>query len=311
MRRALLLATLLAVPSLAAAQAAGEVIFQTSRTKPLTINKSECDPATGSTVTIRWSPRFLIGFTSAPIGGTYIIYGANQGPSGDTCPTQSNTTTNLTVGVVADQNPLNPGGTTALISTSALIQAAGKSCADEGAAVFICIQGVQGGTNALATNFGISTAQVTISTIPPPAPSITGIMPGNNALSVSWEAGGTTTTTTALTQNVAFEATPVDTVGNLIGGPVVSPRFSASPARFEKLVNNQGYSVRARAFSDADNVSTLSDPAVIGTPEHVNDFWDMYKAAGGRDSGGCSSGLAGPLGLGILIATLALARRRS
>jgi uncharacterized protein (TIGR03382 family) len=312
MRRALLLATALAAPALAAAQAAGQIVFQTSRTNPLTVNGTECNPANGSTVTINWTPRLLNGLTAAPIGGTYIIYSSsstNPITGTDTCSAQSTTTPVFTVGVVSDLNPLNPGGTSALISTSALIQAAGLSCASEGASVFLCIQGVQGGVNSSGSNFGIATATVTISTIPPPAPLITGINPGNNALIVFWEAGGTTTTATALTQNVQLEATPVSTTGVPVGSTVTSGRFSASPARFERLVNDQGYLVHARAFSDSDNASVIS-PDVLGTPQLVNDFWTTYKNAGGRDSGGCSSGLAGPLGLGVLIATLALARRR-
>jgi hypothetical protein len=308
MRRAFALLAVLA-PALAAAQAPGQVTFQNSRTNPLTVNGTECNPVTGSTVTIRWSPRLLLGFTSAPFGGAYIIYGANQPPSGDSCPTQSNTTTNLTVGVVADQNPLNPGGTTALISTSALIQAAGKSCADEGAAVFICIQGVQGGANNPATNFGIATAQVTISTLPPPPPVVTSVLPADGALLVSWEPGAPTSVATADTQWIMLEAPdPLD--------PMVvhqSGRLTSSPARLGGLTNGVVYAVRAIAVSSADNPSDPS-AAATGTPAHLPNPPDLgpgspwQPRSGG--SGGCgSAGAAGLVGLAALAGALALRPR--
>jgi uncharacterized protein (TIGR03382 family) len=309
MRRALLLATLLAAPSLAAAQAVGSVLFANSRINPNTINAVECDPANQSQVLVQWNPSFINNQTSVPVGGTYIIYGSNTAPTGTQCVIADNTTGGQNIRANVVQNT-NLGATSATIATATLVGVAGLGCSD-GQNVFICVQGVVSGTNNTTTNFAIASASITISTSIPKIPVVTGISPGDRALNVSWEPG-TAGTATAKTVNVELEATLVDTVGNPIvgAGTLTSPRFGASPARFEKLVNGQGYAVRARAFSDADNVSTTFSPAVIGTPQPVNDFWDTYKAEGGRDTGGCSSGLAGPLGLGVLIATLALARRR-
>ena len=290
MRRALLLATLLAAPSLAAAQAAGQVLFANSRVNPNSINAFECDPANNAQVLVQWTPQFISG-TSTPVGGTYIIYGSN-----------------IRANIVLNTNS---GATSATIGTSALVSVSGLSCSD-GQTLYICVQGVQGGAFNALTNFAISVATVTISTSLPNVPAINGIPPGDRALNVSWEPG-TVGTGTGTTVRVEMQVTPLSspTGASDPGGLRTVGRFGASPARLEGLVNNVIYDVQARALTDADNASAFSPAGVTtGMPQFVNDFWEVYKAAGGRDTGGCSSGLAGPLALGLLIATLALSRRR-
>jgi uncharacterized protein (TIGR03382 family) len=44
----------------------------------------------------------------------------------------------------------------------------------------------------------------------------------------------------------------------------------------------------------------------------VSDFWDLYKKAGGQETGGCSTGATGAFALlGAAFALLAARRRKS
>jgi len=314
MRRALLLATLLAAPALASAQSAGQVLFANDRTNPNTVNAFECDPANSAQVLIRWNPGFINGATSVPVGGTYIIYASNTAPTnnGTQCQTTNNTPVGGTQILAGTIQNTNSSALNATISTSALLSVSGLSCANDGGTFTICVQGVQGGSNVAGTNFAIAQATVTVSTSLPKIPAITGVSPGDGALNVSWspDAAGTGT---AVTQQVEIEVTPIASTTGAFdnGGTRSAGKFGASPARVERLVNTVIYDVRARAFSDAGNVSDFSPAGVTtGMPLFVNDFWELYKKDGGRETGGCGAGAAGPVGLGILLATLALIRRR-
>jgi uncharacterized protein (TIGR03382 family) len=309
---AMLLATLLAAPLLASAQSSGQVLFANNRINPNTVNATECNPANAATVLVRWTPMLLSGATSAPVGGTYIIYGSNTAPlNGTQCQTVDNLVSpnNIRANTILNTNS---SATNATITLSSLLAASGLSCANDGQTLYICVQGVQGGSNIPATNFAIASATVTISTTVPNVPNIFLIKPGDRALNVYWDPGNVGTGT-GTTLQVEIQVTPTlsttgawDTRGTRSAG-----RFGASPARVEDLVNTVVYNVQARALTDAENASDFSPSGVTtGMPQAVNDFWDIYKAEGGRDTGGCGAGTAGPVGLGVLIATLALVRRR-
>jgi hypothetical protein len=310
MRHALALLAML-VPALGAAQAPGQVAFLNDRVNPLTVNATECNPILGATVTIRWSPLFLNGYTSIPAGGSWVVYGSNQAPVGDACFWGSDVMSNRSAGVVANLDLAGPA-TTAAIGTPALLAVAGKSCADEGATVFVCVQGVQGGVNNPVTNFAVATAAVTISTTRPPPPVVTSVVAADGALVVSWEPGAPTSLATADSQWVMLEAPdPLDPM--TVHG---SGRLTSSPARLGGLANGAVYEVRAIAVSSADNPSDPSNlvtgmPVASSTPADL-DPWRPHPGS----SGGCASGAAGLAGLALLAGALALrprsgSRRRS
>ncbi len=313
MSRALLLATLLAAPTLAFAQTinAGDVTFPNHGDFPMYVNAAEC--GSHVTVTVKWNPLLLTGFTQIPSNPVYVIWASNVDPrtqtgtAANTCFTTSDTNTGRTVGQVSDATGTDPIITTnAVIDLTDFINKAGKSCSDSGTTVFICVQAQTGGTN-----FGFAAEAVKISTTIPPPPTITAITPGNGALHVSWDAGSITTTLTGDSYSFQLTADMIATT-TAITDPNphhVSSMFTANDARFDGLVNSVTYAVTATAFSKARNPSPASD-AMDGTPQYVNDFWDSYNAAGGRDNGGCAGGPAGPLALGLVAAALGLARRR-
>ncbi|MBS2031616.1 MAG: hypothetical protein JST54_27215 [Deltaproteobacteria bacterium] len=78
------------------------------------------------------------------------------------------------------------------------------------------------------------------------------------------------------------------------------------------LVNGTTYSVQVRAIDQAGNVGACSN-AMNGTPQVIDDFWRLYKAAGGSGDGGCTAagGAAGLLGLLGVALTLGGRIRRS
>jgi hypothetical protein len=322
MPRALLLASLLAVPALAAAQVpvAGQVLFANGRDFPNYVNAFECNAANNAVVTVRWTPTFLTpGATSLPGGGVYQIYASNLDPTtnaasgagGNTCFTSTITTGNqpVTAGQIIDAQGNNPIlAPTAVIRLSDFVTAAGQSgCPNEGVQVWICVQGFSG-----STKVAFASASVIISTTTPPPPTITSVTPGDGALNVSWDAGFAFSSFTGDSYSYQLEAVMIGTTIPGITDPNAhtSNMFTQTSARFGGLVNSVTYNVTARTFSKAGNPSSFSAP-VPGTPQAVLDFYDTYKNAPyhGRDVG-CGSGLAGPLALALVAGALALARRR-
>jgi len=310
MVRVLLVVVALAAPVLSAAQAAGQVLFANDRANPNTVNAFECDPANNPQVLIRWNPAFINNNTSVPVGGTYIVYASNTAPMNGTQCQVANVTwagQNILAGTILNTNF---GATNATISTSALLAVSGLSCANDGQILYVCVQGVLGGANMVATNFAIAQATVTISTTFPKVPAITGVTAGDGALIVAWapDAYGTGT---AVTQRVELEVTPVASTTEAwdSGGTRSVGKFATSPASIDGLVNGVVYDLRARAFSDAGNVSDFS-PAGVTTGMPEAQAWTGLpgRLSPAGSGGGCSSGLAGPLGLAILAGALALAR---
>jgi uncharacterized protein (TIGR03382 family) len=128
-------------------------------------------------------------------------------------------------------------------------------------------------------------------------------LPGDKAANVSWQQS----TGAPIAEYYRVEATSIGTTIDP-GGFHLGPAVTGTKFRLGGLVNGGTYVVGVRAFSTADNPSEVT--TTIVSPEPVADFWDEYKAAGGQETGGCSSGIAGPVGLAVLAGTLLLVRRR-
>jgi hypothetical protein len=308
MRRALVLATLLATPALALAQVpeVAMVTLQNGRDFPMYVNGTEC--ASG-TVTAAWNPLLVNGYSAPPATGYYVMYGANQATRNvngiPTCWTENDVGPqypSLAAGqVTSTQGAVAPLATSAAIDTQALIAAAGWSCASEGASVWICMQGFDPDNGN--TTFGIAWARVQISTLTPPPPVIASVTPGDGALNVSWDPGmiaspdwGDSYAYQLTAEMVASTATSTDP------SPHVSPPVTGTSARIQGLVNGVTYAVTAKAISRAGNESDPS-AAAQGTPRAA------FSPASGS-GGGCAAGLAGPLSLALLAGVFAIVRRR-
>ncbi len=97
------------------------------------------------------------------------------------------------------------------------------------------------------------------------------------------------------------------------------PLTATNGLTVQELVNGEIIGMAVAAVDDLGNPGVLSE-VVCGEPRPVDDFWDQYRAAGGKGGGGfCSAaaygpGAAGSIALGALALAaaggLALRRRR-
>jgi hypothetical protein len=307
MRRAWLLA-LLAAPAVAAAQTPtpgpGLVTFPAvpqSATDGF-INAAEC---LGGTIALSWRPLFDTGksFADMAVGGSYQLYASNTVTTG-ACPTTDadkgiDSLKAAPVGETITAN-LNETMFDVAYATSVIAGAAGKGACNATANedIELCVQAKDPGGNAI----GVARGKLILSLTKPSAPSLTSASSGEQALNVRWDAPNAGS-------NESYEAqASVDP--NFLATSVIrsSGRVTGTEVRITRLENNVTYTVRVFAFSDADNQSDPSN-AVTGIPLPVNDFWEAYQAAGGREEGGCATGTAGLLALAGVASLLALRRR--
>jgi hypothetical protein len=306
MRRALVLAALLAAPLLAVAAtlAVGAVTFLNGRSSPMYVNATECQG--GTTGWAAWRPKFINGYSGQPAGGVYAIYASDQNPTANTCFTTSGA--GVVAGQVPDVVPKNNPITTqnAVIDLGAFIAAAGKSCADDGAVVWICVQGFDPSKGNQA--FSFASSAVTISTTLPPPPVITGITPAPAAVAVTWEPGTPAGAYTGDSSAYQLSAEMIaSTAGASDPATHFSPMLATTTGKLGALTPTVTYAVTVTAYSKAGSASVPSAP-MSATPLASAGTGD------GSGGGGCASGLAGPLSLAILAGVLALrrgTRRRS
>jgi hypothetical protein len=326
MRRALLLATVLAVPALVRAQTqptAGQILFinTNSDLNAQKINSLECNSAT-SKVQLAFAPAVAASGTSP----SYQLYASNDSTTASgtdqatNCLTdqQSNPSTNRRIVKVGDPLLNPPSLVDVEFSTSAIASALGATpCSGSGETpIYLCIQGsVSGG------NFGTARGTITLSLI---KPDVTPqfdlpVSPGDTRLSPSWSPGGTATTKFFQVRAVSvLDPAHLPTAGAFDSFTGFDPRdttlhssgfVSGNTVTLSRLQNDVTYALVVNGFTDAYNPGDPSS-VVSGSPAFVSDFWATYKSDGGRETGGCASGLAGPLGLLVVAGTLALVRRR-
>lgn len=327
MRRALLLATLLAAPALAGAQTTPTpnpgVITFTGTDADLAasfINLAECSGPTR--VKTSWTMTPESGKTPPTTGISYTLYASNKdSTAGTSCPATPPDAATTIVAVATIINQSTQSLIDQEFSTSTIASALGTgacSLAAE-APVFLCVQG-----SGADGTFGTARGKMTFSPLRPgAAPDLTTpVGPGNQALNVKWTDPASPTASKYEVRVVSMlDPSTVPTAGMLDPAGAFTafdPRdtsrhssgyVTATERRLGGLQNGVVYAVGVIAYSQAGNPS---DPSDLGTatPQPVSDFWQVYKDAGGQEVGGCSSGLAGPIGLGLLAATLALVRRR-
>jgi uncharacterized protein (TIGR03382 family) len=329
MRRALLVATLLAVPALVRAQtqpSPGQILFINTDKDPngSKISTVECNSAT-ATVQLAFAPAM----TAPGANVSYQLYASNDQTTATgtdqatNCLTnqQSNSTTNRIIVKVGDPLLNPPSLVDVEFSTAAIATALGTSpCTGTGETpIYLCIQG-----QASSTNFATARGVITLSLITPdiiPQFNLP-ILPGNTRLTPSWSPSGTAITQRFLVQAVSLlDPTTLPTTGAFDPNGTFTgfdPRdtgfhssgfVTGSSATVRGLQNDVVYALIVTGFTDAYSPGDPSN-VVTASPVFVSDFWNEYKSDGGRETGGCASGVAGPLALLLLAGTLALVRRR-
>ena len=169
--------------------------------------------------------------------------------------------------------------------------------------VALCAYYLPGGL--VPTNVQVAAGTFTYQLAIPPAPNITGVSPGDSQLSVSVTPGTTTANETATT-GVTYTVTCTPPAG----GTGVSVVGNAGNIVCSGLVNGVAYTVSAAGSSAAGNGGATVTATGSFTPLPFLNFWDVYKADGGVEQGGCGTGGAGALAPALALLGLLAARRR-
>jgi hypothetical protein len=309
MRRAFL-ATLLALPAAALGQAAvGTINFDRS-----TINIVQCngvqnpDANTSDSLNLglTWQVQLSSSVPTFTTLGSYKVFAANQQlaagvstslPISCTDPNvASSTFTVAQVGNTSYAATSQSVTSAQLISMSSIVSAVGYSCAVTSTTqtVYMCVQWY----DATNTASGYAIGSVTLSLAQPAAPTITQVSGGDATLYVTASAGDSSTT------HYKAKAWPVSAPDQV---SYSNETAGSSGIAVSGLTNNQTYDVEVFGFNAANNPSPASAVAT-GTPEPTADFWTLYKANGGQESGGCNT--AGAVGLLGALSLLALRRRK-
>lgn len=302
--RALLLAAALAAPALAGAQVADGVLQPVAGDE--LVNAAQCAGTDTTPVELVWNTHVNTVFTT---GGTYRLFASSQQPEttgteANFCPETDDPADGVRAAQVGDDLDATSQAVTAAMEFSPLemVRAAGYDACDATSdrTIYLCVHWYD---RSGARN-GWAKGSVKLSFKVPAAPTGVSVTPGDSALNVRWSESTGGATDAKEYQVVATTTDPRDPAGTHEYGRTTSTSYRA-----RGLVNGVAYDVVVYAFSDAGNRSEPS-AAVTGTPQPVSDFWEHYRASGGREEGGCASGSAGALALLGTAALLALARRK-
>jgi hypothetical protein len=316
MRRVLLLA-LVAAPALPLAQSlpvpsAGRISFGTDAHSSVDefINSAEC---AGGRILVRWDVEGASTGSSSN-ATTYTVYAHNAttthtDTSTGACPKADadggDTALRAKPILTVDATESNPGNSAAsldiALDAALIVSVSGKSCsATANEDIVLCVQGDNGAT---------ARGKAVLSTQAPNKATGLGAGSGSGALNVVWTAPTGSPQAEYYFVEASFAGTSTTAIDPTLVPTVRSGNLTATSFRLEGLVNTVVYNVRVHSFSTADNES-VSD-AVQGMPELANGFWDSYRNAGGKEEGGCGVGSAGPIGILLAAAAIAVRRRRS
>jgi hypothetical protein len=244
-------------------------------------------------VTSRLPDTGILSCTTPATGGTAITAQPVVTPLGDS------------TGLLHVPTDTNPMTTKLAVSrqniATAFLAIAGTTCAANPTqpTVYLCLEWFTTGSPP-TTPQGRALGQMTFDVVgPSTAPVLNAPIPvGDTRLAPSWT--GITGETSP--SYIAIATSPS-------GAKLASGVTTNTSATIDHLTNNVAYDVTVRAFDQAGNIGPASS-AVSATPLPVDDFWDTYQKAGGRETGGCGTGAAGLLGLLGAAAGLLVARRR-
>jgi hypothetical protein len=315
--RRLLALLLLTSPSAALSQAAGQIFFGGSITSPV-INAAQCAVSnTSDSLSLTWTISLENSATWPFVNaGRYQVFAASadQGIANPFCYTANGAT--WTAGPVTT-SPATPVATlassSATVLKSALASSAGFNCTVD-TTINVCVLWFRSTDSGDTTPRGFAKGTVQLKVVPPDAPVVDTVQPGGESLTI-WVKTPATMTSTVVASTFRARAVGPDSVEHF-SDSVAASGTTPVRARIDGLVDGVPYTVTAFASSAEGNQSVVSDcyrlPAGAAScttvaPRPVQDAWEFYKAADGRDSGGCD---AGPAGIVALLGAVTLLRIR-
>lgn len=252
------------------------------------VSRTACAAGASESLALDWD----LGGAS---GSTAELLGSNA--SG--CSETDATTAILVDGISTSQTSYPTSGD-AEIHLDDLLAAAGKSagtCDGDDFRAYVCVRLLDSSGAEVATASAVVTWQLER----PPPPTGVSVSIGEKALNVSWTEGTATTGAAASTSSYGVFAAAA-------GVTASSAETTGTSLRLGGLENGTTYDVWVVAYSEAGNPSDASE-LVAGTPQPVYDFYELYRAKGGAEAGGCGEGPAGLAGF-VLAALPLLLRRR-
>jgi hypothetical protein len=254
------------------------------------VSQAECIDRSSEEVDVTWD----LGGAS---GTTVEILGSNA--SG--C-SESDATTEVLVDGLETSRTSYPGSGESAFTVADVLQASGESvgsCDVADFRIYVCVRLLDSSGSTVAT--GSAALRFQLERPPPPVSLV--VTAGDSALHVSWEAGSATTDAPASSKAYrVFAAAGGDTID--------SSKTDSTSLRLGGLQNGTTYDVWIVAYSEAGNASDASEKST-GTPAPVDDFYEVYRKAGGSSQGGCQSTGAGELASALLVMVgLLMCRRR-
>ncbi len=295
-QRLALLVALIVAPSLAAAQV---ITVTESHDQDNIINIAECTGQVTDQLSFTWT------VSTTSLTGTYDLWVSDQ----TGCPTAGLYTT--TAHSVSIASAVSATSLSNFISVPTMLGQIGIACPGPATSVFVCLfpSGTSGTSGTVSSASAIGTIPLDMET--PPAPVANTPTPGDSALNVSWSQGSGAadagTAGAAASYNIYCDVHPAVSPITKKCGEVTGTGTTST--RIDGLTNGTEYDVEVTALSVGSNESAHSN-TVTAAPVQVNDFWRLYRDAGGREQGGCATGAAGLTALLALVPLVWRRRRR-
>jgi hypothetical protein len=267
-------------------------IGRTSSDKTHVISYKDCLAYTGF-INLYWNVTRTV-----PVTLKYVV--KMSFPGGSCTIDMSGTTDESCAGIQASGDLTTNGQElkVPLLSLEAITGGCAKGQESDTTLYFIVDEGTSAGSSS---SIASETFVFTVDQKPPNAVKVDEALAGDQNLKVSWT-DPDNTGESSVRYNVYWSKNEL-TSANFTSaeghdGPLTEKSFQITD-----LTNDTPYWFGVTALDEFDNESTLPETAIgTGTPVTVEDFLDVYKAAGGKEVG-CAGGAAtGGSGLAWLLA---------
>ncbi|MGC8928029.1 MAG: MXAN_2562 family outer membrane beta-barrel protein [Myxococcota bacterium] len=177
--------------------------------------------------------------------------------------------------------PYNGGDASYTIYASDILSHATNTL-DGDKEIYILIEAMDSadaGSSTLKFQDNIKALTVHFDRVPPPAPSISSIVPGENNLRIYLNWGTDSSDSDKYGFNIYYRKSGTN------DEPSVDKGVRTTNHKITGLINNVSYDIWAEQIDRAKNVSERS-AVVTATPREVFDYYEYYRNSGGKEEGG-------------------------